>query len=165
MASTPSRRPMPALISLLVLSLLTTLVWWRVIHRADSQSASPAPTCTPAPKVTAAPTGAGTPAGPSLAVLNSTSRTGLAAKASADLQKAGFVVTRIDNTTPPFAQVAQIKYAKADVATAQKVAALIPGSTLTANGTAGVIEIDLGSQFTAISNGSAAPSGSPAPCQ
>ena len=40
MATSTSRRPLPALAFLLALSLLTALVWWRVIHRSDSAKAA-----------------------------------------------------------------------------------------------------------------------------
>src|SRR3982750_2962517 len=38
MASTLLRRPLPALIALFALLLLTALVWWRVLHRADESA-------------------------------------------------------------------------------------------------------------------------------
>ena len=36
MAEGTVRRPLPALIALLALTLLTALVWWRVLHRGGS---------------------------------------------------------------------------------------------------------------------------------
>ena len=53
MASSLVRRPLPALIALFALLLLTALVWWRVLHRADSTAALP--NC-PTPTPTAPPT-------------------------------------------------------------------------------------------------------------
>ena len=48
MASTTVRRPLPALIALLALLLLTGIVWWRVINRNDAEDSSAScPTSTP----------------------------------------------------------------------------------------------------------------------
>jgi membrane protein implicated in regulation of membrane protease activity len=38
MAAAGARRPIPALIFLLLLALLTAIVWWRVLHRAEQTS-------------------------------------------------------------------------------------------------------------------------------
>ena len=43
MATSTARRPLPALAFLLALSLLTALVWWRVLHRSDSAKAAAPP--------------------------------------------------------------------------------------------------------------------------
>jgi len=43
-----TRRPIPALICLLALTLLTALVWWRVINR-DSAHDTKSSSCTPGP--------------------------------------------------------------------------------------------------------------------
>ncbi|HLY33447.1 MAG TPA: hypothetical protein VKQ07_02840, partial [Jatrophihabitantaceae bacterium] len=67
MTEAPRRRPLPALICLAALTLLTALVWWRVLHR-DSGSAKAAPTCTPTATAQILPK----PSAVTLSVLNST---------------------------------------------------------------------------------------------
>ena len=62
-------RPLPALVALLALLLLTALVWWRVLHRGGASSgAAPAPPTTPSATLPA-------PAGITLTVFNATNPT------------------------------------------------------------------------------------------
>src|ERR1700735_5311564 len=91
MTSPPTRRPLPALVFLVALSLLTALVWWRVLNRGDSsQSAGARPSCSPsthaAPVVTVLPR----PNTISVQVLNSTDRNGIAKAAQSALSHDGF---------------------------------------------------------------------------
>ncbi|SOD74088.1 LytR cell envelope-related transcriptional attenuator [Jatrophihabitans sp. GAS493] len=151
MAAQSARRPLPALAFLLGLSLLTALVWWRVIHRseADTAGASPNPTCAPAnPNVVPQP------ATVSLQVRNSTNRVGLAAKASKALSSANFkLAAPPDNVAPMVPGIAVIKYAQTDEGAAKLVATYIPGATLTvATPAAGQVEIDLGAKFVSVAS-------------
>ncbi|SDJ19359.1 LytR cell envelope-related transcriptional attenuator [Frankineae bacterium MT45] len=151
MAAQSARRPLPALAFLLGLSLLTALVWWRVIHRSasDTAGASPTPTCAPA-KPNVVPQ----PATVTLQVRNSTTRVGLAARASKALSAANFKMAGPpDNVAPVVPGVAVIKYVQTDEAAAKLVATYIPGATLTvATPSAGQVEIDLGTKFVAVSS-------------
>src|ERR1700748_1454838 len=125
-----ARRPLPALAFLLCLSLLTALVWWRVIHRADAD-AHPKATKTCA---VATPTLLPQPAGVSMDVLNSTQRTGLAASAAAALRKVGFKVTAVNNDTAGLIPgVAEIRFGPQGQAAATLVSLYLPGATLVPN--------------------------------
>src|SRR5215469_1985728 len=91
-----ARRPLPALLFLVGLSLLTALVWWRVIHRSDSNSSSSAsPSCPPASN-TVVPQ----PAAVTVNVLNSTDRAHLARTVATTLRARGFHVTGYGNDDP-----------------------------------------------------------------
>lgn len=131
MPSTLTRRPLPAVIALLALLLLTGLVWWRVLHRNDTGSAAstcPTPT-TSAPAVTTLPA----PASVTVQVLNSTSRTGIAARARTLLTDAGFQSPAAATNDPGkkvVKGVAEIRYGAASANAAKLVALYLPGATL-----------------------------------
>src|SRR5581483_9430611 len=72
MAEGTTRRPLPALVCLLALTLLTALVWWRVLNRSDSHASS-THTCSSTAAVVVLPR----PNGISVTVLNSTTRSQL----------------------------------------------------------------------------------------
>src|SRR5690348_13233861 len=96
MAGTVTRRPLPALVALLALLLLTALVWWRVLNRgtgngpeaAGGATHSVCPTPTPTRTATRATLPA--PADVTVWVLNATRRSGIAGKAQATLVRDGF---------------------------------------------------------------------------
>jgi len=80
------RRPLPAVIALAALLLLTAIVWWRALNR-DSDDSSTATNCPPDTSSTA------TLPDPSLVtiqVLNATDRSGIADKARSTLVDDGF---------------------------------------------------------------------------
>jgi hypothetical protein len=88
LASTPIRRPLPALIAMLALLLLTALVWWRVLHRGgDDNAAAACPTQTAASTLPA-------PARITIEVLNATKRNGIGARARTALVSDGFNVPK-----------------------------------------------------------------------
>jgi LytR cell envelope-related transcriptional attenuator len=142
------RRPLPALVFLLVLALLTAIVWWRVIHRASSETtAKPSPSCTPT-AVTQVPA----PGAVTLHILNGTSRNGLAGRVRSALAKDGFVIADIGNDDVPLASIAEIRYGPSGRAAAKLVAYYVPGATLIGSArTDGQVEISLGAKFTAVS--------------
>lgn len=88
MASTLMRRPLPALVSLLALFLLTSLVWWRVLHRGGDTK----DTARPCPSPTATQARLPAPSSITVQVLNSTTRPGIGAKARSTLVADGFRV-------------------------------------------------------------------------
>lgn len=111
MTSPPRRRPLPALVFLVALTLLTALVWWRVLSRDESQASDQAvcPTSSPSSRSgTVLPR----PAQVHLTVLNSTSRNQLAHSVAAALGKNGFKIDKIANDTgnPVIKGVAEIRY-------------------------------------------------------
>lgn len=144
-----ARRPLPALVFLLILALLTAIVWWRVIHRVSSEAsaAKPSPSCSPA-AVTVVPP----PTTVTVHILNATNRQGLAAGVRSKLAKAGFVVADIGNDDVPIAGVAEIRYGPAGRAAGKLVAYYFPAATLIGSArTDNQVEIALGAKFTAVS--------------
>jgi hypothetical protein len=154
--SSTVRRPLPALAFLLGLALLTALVWWRVIHRSD-ESGAKAATTTKTCATTAAPTSTVLPAvaDVSLQVLNSTTKTGLAATTDAAFVKLGFkqAATPSNDTTTryPVAAVAELRFGPAGKSSADLLSYYLPGAIeITDQRTGGVVDVALGAKFTAI---------------
>jgi hypothetical protein len=138
-ASTVVRRPLPALISLLALLLLTAIVWWRVLHRDDSSAkqtaAKPCPSATasaPAPTVLPAPRTI------DVEVLNSTNRRGIATAARTAFIAGGFRSPRMAGNLKlkrPITTTGQIRYSPAEKSAATLVSYYLPGSKLVATRT------------------------------
>jgi hypothetical protein len=126
-ASTPMRRPLPALIALLALFLLTALVWFRVLHRdTGSDAATPCPT----------ETSASTLPGPNritVEVLNATDRNGIAGKARTTLVSDGFNVpspAHNDKSRVKIRGVAEIRYGPRGVEAAKVLRYYLPKARL-----------------------------------
>ena len=187
--STTKRRPLPALVFLVALSLLTALVWWRVIHRGSGSSGASHCTSAPSTSAPAVPTGGATlptPAAVTVRVVNSTARSGIATKARAVLERDGFrVPDRAANDTAGarIAGVAEIRYGNGHLADAKLLAYYFPTATLKLTPAAGdTVVVSLGRgykrvatqaevrdalQRDRVSQGSVAPTPSPtssAPC-
>jgi hypothetical protein len=86
-----------------------------------------------------------------LTVKNATERNGLAASVSAQLNKRGFHVISIGNTALMTTGVATVRYSKDRRLVADRVAAEVRGAILVVAGGHGVVELDLGPQFRALS--------------
>jgi hypothetical protein len=91
-----------------------------------------------------------------LAVLNGTQRVGLAAEVAADLKTRGYHVTAIGNTIAAVKGVATVRYSADRRYVADHVAAQVKGSKLVLAGGHGVVDLDLGSKFQALSSPSEA---------
>src|ERR1700710_616010 len=83
MTAPERRRPLPALAFIGALSLLTALVWFRVLHRTDASTAGPSNSTSsscpsPSPTPSATPTVLPVPTKVTVLVLNSTNRNGIA---------------------------------------------------------------------------------------
>lgn len=144
----PIRRPLPALVSLLALTLLTAIVWWRVLER---------PTPTGKAAVTCPVVSAHTLPRPStltVTVLNSTARKGLAKSVSTTLQKIGFTVDIVGNDTghPQIAGVGEIRYGPDQKDGATVLQYYFPGATEVALGStsAGKLIVSLGATFKTV---------------
>lgn len=146
----PTRRPLPALIALVALTLLTALVWWRVLNR-DHHTSHSAASCDHA---TSGQTVLPSPRTVTVFVLNSTNRAGLAKTTAAALSKSGFKVSGYGNDTgnPVIAGVAEIRFS-----TDQKNAATLLGFYITRSKLVPLpatstqkLEISLGQQFKAV---------------
>ncbi len=156
MASTTGRRPLPALVALLALLILTGLVWWRVLNRdthVDSAS-TPCPTVTPAVVLPA-------PSTVHVVVLNSTSRVGIATKARSSLVDAGFNVPAMaanDNLAllNKITTTAQIRYGPAGAQNARLVHYYFPGAALVRTATPSkIIVVSLGTKYNGVATAAA----------
>jgi hypothetical protein len=152
MSTDTRRRPLPALAFLLALSVLTGIVWWRVLHRpepagsAGTQTASQPATCTPAAHAIRLPT----PASVTVTVLNGTGRDLLATRVTNQLKSRGFR-TGTPGSTSPLAGVGQIRYGTASRAGATLLGYHVPGAKLTPTKRADAsITLVLGSSFHAL---------------
>jgi LytR cell envelope-related transcriptional attenuator len=148
MTSPTLRRPLPALVFLLALTLLTSLVWWRVMNRDNHPTAQP--TCGPSKPAAVVPR----PATVSVSVLNSTTRAGIAKSAAAALTKQGFKVAGYGNDTghAPLAGVAEIRYSPDEGRAAILLTYYLPGASMARAKTTsqGVLVISLGKRYHAV---------------
>jgi hypothetical protein len=137
---------------LLALSVLTALVWWRVLHRSDSAHASSPPSCT----ASATPTVSVLPAAASVTVnvLNSTQKGGLAAQVSGFLAADGFKTgtpANDETARAPVTGIAEIRYGPAGAAAAKLVSYYVPGATLVPDGrTDASVDLAVGAKYTAV---------------
>ncbi|HET6209912.1 MAG TPA: LytR C-terminal domain-containing protein [Jatrophihabitans sp.] len=135
MSTSTARRPLPALAFLLALTVLTAIVWWRVLHRPDGSSSTASgpttvvqPSCTPGGKPVTLPK----PGAVTVTVLNGTNRYQLATQVSTLLKARGFK-TGIPNDAPsPLTGIGQIQYGKAGKAGATLLSYYVPGAALVA---------------------------------
>jgi len=145
---TAGRRPLPALICLVALTLLTALVWWRVLERGSPHAAS-TPTACPTVSSHALPR----PTSVTVTVLNSTTRSGLAKTTAAALAKLGFTTSYANDTGhAAIAGVAEIRFGQDEKDAAATLNFYFPGATqvpLGAN-SAGKLVVSLGTQFHAV---------------
>jgi len=148
MASVSARRPLPALIFLLGLSLLTALVWWRVIHRSDSGHPKAQKSCsTTTSKVVPQPGAV------SVKVLNSTERLHLARNVGSSMQKLGFHVASVGNDDPSVVVngVAEIRYGPKGTQGATLLTFYLPNATLVpTQATDSLVVVSLGTKYKAL---------------
>ena len=125
MAEGRACRPLPALIALLALTLLTALVWWRVLNRGGHSHSS---SCPSRAAVVVLPQ----PASVSLSVYNSTNRSGLAKATAKVLTTDGFKVLgwQNDPANQVIQGVAEIRYSLDQKTNATLVAYYFPGAKL-----------------------------------
>jgi hypothetical protein len=148
------RRPLPALIALLALLLLTALVWWRVLNRdTGSPAASGCPsTSTPSPAAASLPA----PSLITLQILNATHRNGIAGKARTTLVSDGFDIPQAAGNDKPKVKipgVAEIRYGPKGKDAAKLVRYYLPGAKLvpTSSKSATVV-VSLGERYRGIAS-------------
>lgn len=156
MVSPTTRRPLPAAILLVTLTLLTALVWWRVLHR-DSGNGVAKPQCSsPAVPDSALPR----PASVAVSVLNSTTRTGIARATATKLTNLGFKVAGFGNDNPKVhvAGVAEIRFGPEQKKDASLLAFYFDGAKMVAlkADPAGKVVVSLGRKFKAVATSKAA---------
>lgn len=147
-----NRRPLPALVFLLALTLLTSLVWWRVLNRSDNSAAQSS--CAPTPTQQVLPA----PASITVTVLNSTTRTGLAKATAGTLTRIGFTVSRFGNDTgrPPIKGVGEIRYTADQREEAAMLAYYFPGAKMIARtSTDSNLIVSLGTKYTKVASAAA----------
>ncbi|MCW2494616.1 LytR C-terminal domain-containing protein [Jatrophihabitans sp.] len=158
MTAPDKRRPLPALVVIAALTLLTALVWFRVLHRSDA-AAHPAAANTPCPtpSATAPPRALPKPSAVTLVVLNSTSRSGLAAGAKKTLVADGFKVSQVANDATTYGGhgeitgVAEIRFGPSERAAAALLGYYVPGAkAVQTDSSAATVILSLGAKYTAI---------------
>lgn len=152
MPATTARRPLPALVFLLVLTILTAIVWWRVLHRPDSSSGASAPAvvqplrCTPGGKAVTLPK----PAAVTVDVLNGAGRDQLAAQVGGQLKSRGFKVGTPGNASA-LTGVGEIQFGTTGKAGATLLSYYLPGARLVAQARSdAAVELVLGSGYHAL---------------
>lgn len=159
MSSPTKRRPLPALILLIALTLLTSLVWWRVLHRDDGHASAG----TKCPKPGASASVLPRPAAIQVSVLNSTARAGLARSTATTLTKIGFKVAGYGNDSPKVrvAGVAEIRFGPGQKKEAALLAYYFPGAKLVplAADPLNKVVVSLGAKFKAVATARAVGAG------
>ncbi len=148
------RRPLPALVVIAALTLLTALVWFRVLHRgAETHSSATTPCPTP---TAVAPSLLPKPPLVTLIVLNSTTRNGIAGGAKKIFQKDGFKVSLAANDASSYgghgllSGVGEIRFGPSASAAARLVSYYLPGATLIqTDSSAATVIVSLGTKYTA----------------
>jgi hypothetical protein len=164
MTTPERRRPLPALVVIAALCVLTAIVWFRVLHRSDASDAVVAPTTCPTPSPTqpARPRVLPVPKRVSVVVLNSTQRNGIAGATKRVLSKRGFKVVLATDDAPQYGGhglikgVAEIRYGPRALAGATLLAHYFPSAKLKATDSTGVtVTVSLGAKFRKVATAAA----------
>ena len=162
MSASSARRPLPALGFLLALTILTAIVWWRVLHRTDASASASAPvkvtqapTCTPSGARTTLPKAAAV----TVKVRNGAQRDGLAGAVQTQLKARGFATAGIDTVTAQSelttlsSEVAEIRFGPTGKAGATLLSYYLPGSKLVVISRPDAsVDVVLGKAFTALAS-------------
>lgn len=154
MAASSIRRPIPAIVFILLLSLVSALVWWRVLHRDPAQGSTTTTVTKSTPShcvtVTAAPVAWPAPKTITVSVLNATNRLGLAGSVTTALKQRGFSAVKPDDDTA--SAITEVRYGAKYASAARLVQLYLPGSRLvTTNATTATIVVSVGSGYKALS--------------
>ncbi|CAN5556155.1 envelope integrity protein Cei [soil metagenome] len=153
MPASPTRRPLPALAFLLALTVLTAIVWWRVLHRNDAASSTVAK---PVPQVTCSTKGKKLTLPRAQAVtvrvLNGNGATGLAASVATQLKSRGFVSSGTSDTST-LTGVAEIRFGKTGQSGATLLSFYLPGSKLVSiSRPDATVDVALGKAFKSVAS-------------
>jgi hypothetical protein len=160
MTAPERRRPLPALAFIGVLCLLTAVVWFRVIHRADNSGASTTSTCStktsthlPTPKVLPRPRTV------SVLVLNSTNRGGIAKATKKALVARKFKVTDAKNDSSVYGghglvkAIAEIRYGPSAYAAATLLRLYFPHAVMKqTDSSSRQVTVSLGQKFHTVAS-------------
>src|SRR6185437_472018 len=135
MSSSTARRPLPALAFLLALTVLTAIVWWRVLHRPNGTGSNTAsgpttvqPTCSAVGQKVNLPK----PGAVTVTVLNGSNRYHLATEVTTLLKARGFKTGTPNDAPSQLSGIGQIQYGKAGKAGATLLGYYLPGAALVA---------------------------------
>jgi LytR cell envelope-related transcriptional attenuator len=121
-----TRRPLPAVIFLLVLAIAALGVWWQVLRQDAQQADAQAASCSTA----AAAPEALDPAKVTLRVLNASPLNGKATEVATTLQSRGFIVSEVGNATQLEKGVGQFVHGARGTDAARFMALYLPGAEL-----------------------------------
>ncbi len=160
------RRPIPAIVFILLLSLVSGLVWWRVLHRDPAQgtttgatagsSSTASATKTP-PRcvtVTGRPPVWPAPKSVTVRVLNATNRSGLAGSVTKAMKKRGFKAVKPGDDAA--SADTEVRYGPGGASAARLVQLYLPGSRLVSStvkssvAKSGVVVVSLGTSYKAL---------------
>jgi hypothetical protein len=165
MTAPERRRPLPALAFIGALSLLTALVWFRVLHRSDgtppqtssTHSACPSPSASSS--TPAAPTVLPVPGKVSVVVLNSTNRNGIAGKTTKVLRKDGFNTGKATDDSDSYGghglikTVGEIRYAANQLPSATLLSYYFPQAKMVGTDSSGpTVYVALGAKFKKVAS-------------
>jgi hypothetical protein len=121
------RRPVPALIFLLVLALAALGVWWNVLNDEHARDQAQASACSRAGEAPASLA----PSTVTLRVLNASDKAGAAGQVAETLTSRGFVVTETANdpTDNTVTGVGELRFGKPGRGAADYVRLFLPGAT------------------------------------
>jgi len=147
-----SRRPVPALVLLVALSVLALAVWWRVLHRGAGESTAGACPAHPHTGVFALD-----PRRVKVRVYNATDRLGLARTVAGQLRRRGFSIAATSND--PLADsrqvlgVGELRYGALGAPQAQLVSWQFPGIRLAEDPrTDAVVDVAIGPAFRSLAS-------------
>lgn len=140
-----------ALLVLVVLILIAAGVVYWALQRPDGTKTA-TPTRRPCPSSSAS-VGARAPiASVHVQVLNSTTRTGLAASVSTSLKARGFPVAGVGNYPTAYAGTAEVRYGPAGLSAARTLLLQVPGAKLVADKRTGTgVDLVLGRHYQRLS--------------
>jgi hypothetical protein len=149
-----SRRPVPALVLLVALSVLAAMVWWRVLHRGAGEATAGACPARPAAGVLVLD-----PRRVQVRVYNATSRSGLARAVAGQLRRRGFSIVATSNDpladTREVRGVGELRYGALGARQAQLVSWQFPDIRLAEDPrTDAVVDVAIGPGFRALASAS-----------
>jgi len=141
------RRPVPALIFLLVLALAALGIWWNVLSDESNRAEAQAAACSVASEAPASLD----PATVTLRVFNATDIAGKAGEVAATLQSRGFVVEEVANdpSDNEVTGVGELRFGSPGAEAAKFVRLYLPGATDRRDTRAtGLVDLVIGPDFT-----------------
>jgi hypothetical protein len=154
--SSTIRRPLPAVIALAALLILTAIVWWRVLNRDEGDTAASS-TCPPDSSSSAITLPA--PGLVTVQVLNATKRSGIAEKARSALVDDGFKSpdpAANDKPKKHISGVAEIRYGSKGEQGAKLLQFYFPKAKLVpTDDTAATVVVSLGHRYKGVASPSA----------